>query len=294
MPAPQRQTNASSSSRSKTFQALSLILILLAATVYYKEIQQFSSLSLVENSLSPEKNVACDPNVIYRGPAGLPPLKTRPQIGKLLEARKLTDGAEVGVQKGYFSHQTLNDWKSCKSFKLIDLWGYQENYKDFANVNNEEHEKRFQETKTRMEPFKEKGVDIQYFRMYSTEAAKKIPDLSLDYVYVDARHDYCGVFEDLLAYYPKLRPGGILAGHDLLDNFELKKIDGYQDWSLCMDGSVKPRSVKGAVIDFATQMGLVVSPMYQDGNFASWYLQKPTRLECVQWDLQPNASFSLD
>jgi hypothetical protein len=28
------------------------------------------------------------------------------------------------------------------------------------------------------------------------------------------RHDYCGVMEDLVAYWPKLRSGGIIAGHD--------------------------------------------------------------------------------
>ena len=29
------------------------------------------------------------------------------------------------------------------------------------------------------------------------QAAEQIPDGSLDYVYVDARHDYCGVKEDI-------------------------------------------------------------------------------------------------
>lgn len=33
---------------------------------------------------------------------------------------------------------------------------------------------------------------------------------SLDFVYVDARHDYCAVKEDILLYWPKVRPGGIL------------------------------------------------------------------------------------
>ena len=33
------------------------------------------------------------------------------------------------------------------------------------------------------------GLQTEYLRMYTTEAAKKIPDNSLDFVYVDAR---CG------------------------------------------------------------------------------------------------------
>ena len=33
--------------------------------------------------------------------------------------------------------------------------------------------------------------------MYSTEAAKQMKRESLDFAYIDARHDYCGVREDL-------------------------------------------------------------------------------------------------
>lgn len=47
------------------------------------------------------------------------------------------------------------------------------------------------------------------------------------------RHDYCGVHEDLAAYWPKLRSGGILAGHDYLDAPEVaaKPSPRKQDWS---------------------------------------------------------------
>ena len=45
------------------------------------------------------------------------------------------------------------------------------------------------------------------------------------------RHDYCGVQEDLRNWWPKLRRGGILAGHDYLnaDSPPVKK--SRQDWS---------------------------------------------------------------
>ena len=45
------------------------------------------------------------------------------------------------------------------------------------------------------------------------------------------RHDYCGVQEDLRNWWPKLRRGGILAGHDYLnaDSFPVK--ESKQDWS---------------------------------------------------------------
>ena len=224
----------------------------------------------------------CDPHVVYRGPAGLPPLKTRALLGEFLESRQLRDGCEVGVQRGIHAELLLRRWKSCRSFKLVDLWRQQDNYKDYANVDDEKQEAKYQDTQRRLAPWKDK---TEYFRMLSVDAATQIPNQSLDFIYVDARHDYCGVMEDLEAYYPKLRPGGIMAGHDFLDNAEVTELSKRQgkpqDWSVCLDGTVNAGAVKGAVEDFAEKNGLVVSVMYQDGEYPSWMFQKPTRMECV-------------
>ena len=40
-------------------------------------------------------------------------------------------------------------------------------------------------------------------------------------MFIDARHSYDAVLEDLNAWWPKIRPGGILAGHDYVDADEL-------------------------------------------------------------------------
>ncbi|KAL3904778.1 MAG: hypothetical protein SGILL_009937 [Bacillariaceae sp.] len=222
---------------------------------------------------------SCDPSILYRGPAGLPALRNRNDLGKLCEVRGFTDGIEIGVQKGDNTRTILTQWPSCKSFKLVDLWQQQENYKDFANVDNNKQEALFEKTKQNLKTWENK---TEYFRMYSTEAAKKIDDHSADFVYVDARHDYCGAMEDMQAYWPKIRPGGIMAGHDFLNNAEMQRITSWQDWSLCMDGTVNLGSVKGAVEDFAAEQGVTITVMYAEGaKFASWMIQKPTRPECV-------------
>jgi hypothetical protein len=51
--------------------------------------------------------------------------------------------------------------------------------------------------------------------MTSLEAAKLYPDNSLDFVLIDASHDYPSVHADILAWLPKVKSGGILAGDDL-------------------------------------------------------------------------------
>lgn len=51
-------------------------------------------------------------------------------------------------------------------------------------------------------------------RNTSLEAAALVANGSLDLVFLDARHDYQAVTQDIAAWRPKLRPGGILSGHD--------------------------------------------------------------------------------
>lgn len=48
----------------------------------------------------------------------------------------------------------------------------------------------------------------------SVEAARIFAGGSLDFVYLDAQHDVESVREDLAAWWPKVRAGGMLAGHD--------------------------------------------------------------------------------
>ena len=51
-------------------------------------------------------------------------------------------------------------------------------------------------------------------RMSSVEAAPSFADKSLDFVMIDASHDYEDVRDDILAWSPKLRDDGVLAGDD--------------------------------------------------------------------------------
>ncbi len=53
--------------------------------------------------------------------------------------------------------------------------------------------------------------------MTGAEASDAIPHHALDFVYLDARHDYASVLEDLGQWSEKVRPGGVLSGHDYID-----------------------------------------------------------------------------
>jgi hypothetical protein len=180
-------------------------------------------------------------------------LRHRDDLAALCEVRGLTTGAELGIQHGGFAKHNLENWPSCTSYAMVDIWKRQDNYVDLANTDDDEQEKTYQQA---MRNVKEFAGKTKVMRMFTSEAAGKIADNSLDFIYVDARHDYCGVMEDLIAWYPKLRIGGIFAGHDYLNADEVKRISADQDWSLCQDGTVNRGAVKGAVQEFAAKIGV--------------------------------------
>jgi predicted O-methyltransferase YrrM len=55
---------------------------------------------------------------------------------------------------------------------------------------------------------------IRLVKMSSSEAASQFDDRSLHFVYLDASLDYEVVKADIAAWLPKIKEGGVLAGHD--------------------------------------------------------------------------------
>ncbi len=53
-------------------------------------------------------------------------------------------------------------------------------------------------------------------RKSSMEALSDFEDNSLDFVYIDAAHDFCNVAADISEWIKKVKPGGVLYGHDFV------------------------------------------------------------------------------
>ena len=193
----------------------------------------------------------------------------REDIPYLLEAEGCRRGAELGVLNGEFALHTLDRWPSCVEYVLVDLWSHQDNYLDMYN---EAHDTHYRTAMSKLKPHSPK---ITICRNLTTTCAGRFRDAFFDYVYVDARHDYTGVSADLEAWWPKIRHGGILGGHDYVEQSDGPQQTG-QNWTLNFDGSVDHagRAVKGAVDDFASRRRRQVVVMYRESGWNSWLIRK--------------------
>mmetsp|Transcript_11123 Transcript_11123/g.11139 ORF Transcript_11123/g.11139 Transcript_11123/m.11139 type:complete len:267 (+) Transcript_11123:117-917(+) len=223
----------------------------------------------------PRDIAVSDPESFYKQ---LPYRYGRNDLGKLCELKGLKIGAELGVQVGNYARINLRHWTSCEKYILVDIWKHvpsHKHYHDESNKDDESQAKSLAEARVNLKEFS----NITEFMVMSTvEAAKLIPDASLDYIYVDARHDYCGTMEDIVAWYPKIKSGGVMAGHDYLDGRTQKRISRGQDWTICANGTINEGAVKGAVDEYAAAHGIRVFTTSKavDGNWLSWvYSPKP-------------------
>lgn len=204
----------------------------------------------------------------------LPIIDDRSGLADILEAEGKTTGLEVGVRQGGFAAAMLSQWPKCTKYILMDPWAHQKNYQDGANVAQDVQNERMDETMQNMEPFEAKGVNIEYIRDYSENGHKKIAKKSLDFIYIDARHDYKGVEQDLEWMWPLLKEGGIFAGHDFCnaDEEPAGRWCLYPDGTMCEDN----KAVKAAVEEFAKKYGdLQIVVPRRETKYVSWYMRKP-------------------
>lgn len=141
-------------------------------------------------------------------------VQERNQFHLLINEMGLKTGVEVGVQKAEYSKYLLDNTELF--IHLVDIWTHQAGYWDPANVSTEEQENYMKIAIKTL-----RGYENRYkiIRKFSVDAAKDFEDGSLDFVYLDAQHTWAACTEDLNAWYPKVRSGGLMSGHDFLNAY---------------------------------------------------------------------------
>jgi predicted O-methyltransferase YrrM len=116
-------------------------------------------------------------------------------------------GSWQGKSASFMAVEIINQNKNIK-LHCVDTW---EGSIEHANDDIIKNQLLYDTFLKNIEPVKSV---INPIKMSSRDAARTFDDNSLDFVFIDAAHDYESVREDIYAWFPKLTPGGILAGHD--------------------------------------------------------------------------------
>jgi predicted O-methyltransferase YrrM len=137
------------------------------------------------------------------------PKTTRADIAKLYKELDYRKGAEIGTARGSHAITMMVNNPGMKLY-CIDAWSTYDGCNDFTDQNKltEYHNA----AKQRLNEYQ--GIKI--INEFSMDAVKRFKDNSLDFVYIDANHEFPYVAEDLFYWSKKVRPGGIVAGHDYL------------------------------------------------------------------------------
>lgn len=120
-------------------------------------------------------------------------------------------GVEIGVASGRNSYNILKNL-DMKHLYLIDPF---ERYEDYRNQKKSSNLSVFEKKARKRLNFD----NVTIIKDFSSKAIDSIPT-NLDFVYIDGNHDYKFVKNDIKLYYPKVKKGGIIGGHDFNANFE--------------------------------------------------------------------------
>ena len=162
------------------------------------------------------------------------------------------EGAEICVWKGELSADVLRYFPNLR-LVMIDLWeAYNKSAMHDKDNNAEAMQVAYDEARgaTRFASFRR-----TIFKGFSVASARSFDLEKLDWFFLDCDHFYDSVKADLHAWWPKLKPGGIAAGHDYNGAGDRRK-----GWG-----------VKRAVDEFFSDLGLEVH--VDPGRV--WWVKKP-------------------
>lgn len=150
---------------------------------------------------------------------------------KTLIGKKNLVGCEVGVETG---RHALNILENLDISKLYLIDSYKGGYKKFQEP-----------ARVLLKPYPQ----VTWIIKRSQDVTDDIPEGILDFAYIDGSHRYKDVSGDLEIFWRKVKPGGLLCGHDF-------------------------KYVKQAVEDFARKKELQIFSDTKDRQRDWWIIKK--------------------
>lgn len=169
-------------------------------------------------------------------------MKTKHDFIEIINRHNYKTGLEVGVREGNYCRYLLAN--TSMVVYGIDPWT--------VNAENSYPDSCLRQVAELKFQYLDRFVDV---RGTSPAEAANYEDNFFDFIHIDALHDYESVKNDLAAWWPKLKVGGLFTGHDFI--------------------SVWPDVVR-AVEEFCNnkQLKFSVTTELDDQKSYSWYLHK--------------------
>ena len=183
-------------------------------------------------------------------------------LAELFAELKFKVGVEIGTDQGEYAEVLL---KTIPDLILtcIDPWkaeAYEKGQQPESKEDQEFFDKRYQETVDRI-------PKANIWRKTSMEAVKDFPDNRVDFVYIDGNHDFLNVAQDIHYWFKKVRPGGILAGHDYV-RYPSRKFNHVQK---VVNAYTTAYHLLPVFLVTTTNKGL------KRDRYRSWFLVKPLK-----------------
>lgn len=120
-------------------------------------------------------------------------------------------GCEIGVCHGFTTELLLKQIPNIKKIYAVDSYPSFVDW-DGTRITEERQSETKRRCSNRLSVF---GDKVTFIYDTSTNFSKQILDDELDFIFIDGDHSYEATLADITNYWPKIKKGGIFAGHDI-------------------------------------------------------------------------------
>lgn len=123
-------------------------------------------------------------------------------------------GSWMGRSASFMAVEIINSGYDNIKFDCIDTWQGSAEHKEHEIIKTDDLFNQFKKNISSVSHI------INPIRLNSINASKLYEDNSLDFIFIDASHEYEDVKNDILHWTPKVKKNGIIAGHDFTENWK--------------------------------------------------------------------------